>query len=78
MFAVALANPTPPTVVGELIRDIVDGDSWRLRYPAGPDAAPMMEGRAHTTDEEVIAHAAESDEAFLARFEQATGVRLKL
>ncbi len=32
MFAAALANPTPPTVVGDLIRDIVNGDRWQLRY----------------------------------------------
>jgi NAD(P)-dependent dehydrogenase (short-subunit alcohol dehydrogenase family) len=31
MFAAALANPTPPSVVGDLIRGIVDGDSWQLR-----------------------------------------------
>ena len=78
MFAAALANPTPPTVVGDLIRDIVAGDSWRLRYPAGPDAAPMLARRASMTDEEVIQRAAEDDEAFVARFEREVGIRLKL
>ena len=32
LFAARLANHTPPSVVGDLIRDIVDGDSWQLRY----------------------------------------------
>ena len=78
LFAAALSNPTPPTVVGDLIRDIVVGESWQLRYPAGPDAAPMMKHRASLTDEEVIKRAAESDEAFVARVEQEMGIRLKL
>ena len=43
MFAAALAKPTPPSLVAELIRDIVDGDSWQLRYPAGPDAVAGAE-----------------------------------
>ena len=78
LFAAALANPTPPTVVGDLIRDIAVGDSWQLRYPAGPDAAPMLKHRASLTDEEVTLRAAESDEAFLARVEREMGIRLAL
>jgi NAD(P)-dependent dehydrogenase (short-subunit alcohol dehydrogenase family) len=78
MFAAALANPTPPSVVGDLIRDIVDGDSWQLRYPAGPDAAPILQRRASKTDEQVIEEAAQSDEEFLARFKRETGIDLKL
>jgi hypothetical protein len=34
----------PAPVVGDLIRDIVDGDSWQLRYPAGLDAALALKG----------------------------------
>src|SRR6516225_11108661 len=67
LFAARLANPTPPSVVGDLIRDIVNGDSWQLRYPAGPDAAPVVKGRASKTDEQVIDEAAQSDEEFIAR-----------
>jgi NAD(P)-dependent dehydrogenase (short-subunit alcohol dehydrogenase family) len=78
MFTAALANPTPPSVVGDLIRDIVDGDSWQLRYPAGPDAAPILNLRASKTDEQVIEEAAQSDEEFLARFKRETGIDLKL
>jgi NAD(P)-dependent dehydrogenase (short-subunit alcohol dehydrogenase family) len=78
MFAAALANPTPPSVVGDLIRDIVDGDSWQLRYPAGPDAEPILKRRASKTDEQVIEEAAQSDEEFLARFKRETGIDLVL
>jgi NAD(P)-dependent dehydrogenase (short-subunit alcohol dehydrogenase family) len=78
MFAAALANPTPPSVVGDLIRGIVDGDSWQLRYPAGPDAEPILKRMASKTDEQVIQEGAESDEGFLARIKREIGIDLKL
>lgn len=67
IFAAALANPTPPSLVGDAIRQIVDGDSWQLRYPVGPDALPVLKSRASKTDEQVISEAAESDAEFIAR-----------
>jgi len=78
LFAAALANPTPPSLVGDLIRDIVNGDSWQLRYPAGPDAAPMLKARAMKSDEQVVEEAGASDEAFLARMKRDFGLDLKL
>ena len=77
LFAARLANPTPPSLVGDLIRDIVDGDSWQLRYPAG-DAAPALKGRASKTDEQVVAEAAESDDEFVARVKREFGFDLTL
>jgi NAD(P)-dependent dehydrogenase (short-subunit alcohol dehydrogenase family) len=78
IFAAALAKPVPPSVIGDLIRDIVNGDSWQLRYLAGPDAAPRVKARMNKTDEQVIAEAAQSDEEFVARFKRETGIDLKL
>lgn len=78
MFAAALAKPVPPSVVGDLVRDIVDGDSWRLRYLAGPDTERRLKARQSKTDEQVIAEAAQSDEEFLARFKRETGIDLVL
>ena len=78
MFAAALAKPVPPSVVGDLVRDIVDGDSWRLRYLVGPDTEPRLKARQGKTDEQVIAEAAQSDEEFLARFKRETGIDLVL
>ena len=78
LFAARLANPTPPSLVGDLIRDIVNGDSWQLRYPAGPDAAPILKGRAMKSDEQVVEEAGASDEAFLARMKRDFGLDLKL
>jgi len=78
IFAAALANPTPPSLVGELIRDFVDGDSWQLRHPAGPDAIPILKRRASRTDEQVIEEAAESDNEFVERVKREFGLDVKL
>jgi NAD(P)-dependent dehydrogenase (short-subunit alcohol dehydrogenase family) len=78
IFAAALANPTPPSLVGDLIRDIVDGDSWQLRYPAGPDAIPVLKRRASKSDEQVVEEAAQSDEEFVNRVKREFGIDIKL
>ena len=64
VFTASLNKPTSPYVVGEQIRQIVDGDSWQLRYPVGPDAAPFLKWRAGMTDEEMVQRAGASDEEF--------------
>ena len=78
LFAAALANPVPPSVVGDVVRNIVDGDSRQLRYLVGPDTEPRLKARQSKTDEQVIAEAAQSDEEFLARFKRETGIDLVL
>ena len=78
LFAAALANPVPPAVVGDVVRDIVDRDSWQLRYLVGPDTESRLKARQSKTDEQVIAEAAQSDEEFLARFKRETGIDLVL
>ena len=78
LFAAALAKPVPPSMVGDVVRDIVEGDSWQLRYLVGPDTEPRLKARQSKTDEQVIAEAAQSDEEFLARFKRETGIDLVL
>ena len=78
LFAAALTKPVPPSVVGDVVRDIVEGDSWQLRYLVGPDTEPRLKARQRKTDEQVIAEAAQSDEEFLARFKRETGIDLVL
>jgi NAD(P)-dependent dehydrogenase (short-subunit alcohol dehydrogenase family) len=64
LFAKSLTKPTSPYIVGEKIREIVDGDSWQLRHPVGPDAVPFLQWRASKTDEEMILRAGATDEEF--------------
>lgn len=74
IFAASLQNPTSAYVVGETIREIVDGGSWQLRYLVGPDAAPLLTKRASITDEEWIDDQGNRDDAqWAARFEKAFG-----
>ena len=64
LFAASLTQPTSPYVVGEKICDIVEGSSWQLRYPVGPDAEPFLKWRAGKTDEEIVQLAGASDDEF--------------
>ncbi len=77
-FRAALAQPVSPFVVGEKIRDIVHGDSWQLRYPVGPDAAPLLAWRAGTADEEVVRQTALSDADWVAMMKRERGLDIVL
>jgi NAD(P)-dependent dehydrogenase (short-subunit alcohol dehydrogenase family) len=78
LLAASLAKPTSPSVVGDLIRNIVDGDSWQLRYPAGPGAAEMLKSRANKTDEQIILEGAQSDDEYVRRIKRESGLDLTL
>jgi hypothetical protein len=75
LFAASPKQPVPPAVVGEQIRHIIESDSWQLRYPVGPDAAPFLEWRAGLSDEAwVDYHATRDDEAWYQRIAQDVGL----
>ncbi|SHG40666.1 SDR family oxidoreductase [Bradyrhizobium erythrophlei] len=78
MFAQSLTKPTSPYVVGDKIREIVDSDSWQLRYPVGPDAAPFLQWRASKTDEEVIDIGAASDADYILMVKREFGIDVNL
>jgi NAD(P)-dependent dehydrogenase (short-subunit alcohol dehydrogenase family) len=78
LFSASLTNPTSPYVVGEQIRQIVEGDSWQLRYPIGPHAVPFLKWRAGKTDEEFVNLGAESDVDFKARVKREFGLDANL
>jgi NAD(P)-dependent dehydrogenase (short-subunit alcohol dehydrogenase family) len=77
-FRASLQNPTSPYVVGEVIRGIVESDSPRVRYPAGPDAAPIMASRAVTSDEDWVASQTVSDQQWAERMSHAFGIKVEL
>jgi NAD(P)-dependent dehydrogenase (short-subunit alcohol dehydrogenase family) len=75
LFKAALVHATAPMVVGEQIRQIAESNSWQLRYPVGPDAAPFLEWRAKMTDEEWVDFGAlKHDEDWYQQFEQDFGL----
>jgi NAD(P)-dependent dehydrogenase (short-subunit alcohol dehydrogenase family) len=77
-ISASLTKAISPYVVAELIRQIVEGDSWQLRYPVGPDAVSLIKWRAGKTDEEVVDLGAESDADYKARMKQEFGLDLNL
>ena len=78
IFTASLTKPTSPYVVGEQIRQIVDGDSWQLRYPVGPDAVPFLKWRTSKTDEEIVELGGASDEQYKAVMKREFGLDVKL
>jgi len=64
IFAAALEQPVPASVLGDQIRDIVADESWQLRYPGGPAAAGILGWRASLTDEQHVALGALDDGAW--------------
>ena len=78
LFTASLETPTGPEVAGELIREIIEGDSWQLRYPVGPDAEPFLSWRAGMTDEEWVDWGAADDDAWYKSVEHDFGLDARL
>lgn len=75
LHAAALRSPASPAVVGEAIRQIIESDSWQLRYPVGPDAVPFLAWRAAMTDEEWVTwNTPPDEEAWYAQVERDFGL----
>jgi NAD(P)-dependent dehydrogenase (short-subunit alcohol dehydrogenase family) len=62
LFIASLKKPTSATIVADKILEIANSDSWQLRHPVGPDAAPFLHWRASMTDEQWIDWNAQTDE----------------
>ena len=73
MFAASFDLPRPPSIVGDKIVEIIDGDTTQLRHPVGPDAEPFLGWRAGMTDEEWVDWGALEDEAWYQRVEDDFG-----
>jgi hypothetical protein len=78
LFAASLSKPVSPFVVGEKVRQIVEGDSWQLRYPVGPDALPILQWRAGITDEQLVDRSAMSDQEYVASVKRDFGLDIVL
>jgi len=77
LFASSLEKPTPPQVVGEKIREIIESGSWRLRHPAGPDAEGYLQWRASLSDEQWVDWNAADDDTWYRNVAQTFGVDAK-
>lgn len=78
LLMASLARPILPSVVAEQILAIIDGDSWQLRYPVGPDAKSLFVWRRMMSDEDWVERNGEpDDEAWCARMQQEFGIDLR-
>lgn len=69
----------PADLVGQRIREVIEGDDRRLRYPVGPDMLPLLGWRHSLSDEEWIRLGSlERDADYNRRLLMDTGVDLHL
>ena len=74
MFGASLDRPTPPTIVAEKIREIIESGTFKLRHPVGPDAEGFLAWRASLNDEQWVEWGALPDEAWYDRIGQDFGL----
>ncbi len=74
LFRAVLSQPTPPSLVSEKVLEIVESDTWQLRHPVGPDAAPFLQWRAAMSDEAWIEWGALDDDAWYDRVKAEFGI----
>ena len=67
VFANALQQPVPPSVVAEKILEVANSGTWQFRHLSGPSAVPFVQWRNSMTDEEWIEANAADDATFFAR-----------
>jgi NAD(P)-dependent dehydrogenase (short-subunit alcohol dehydrogenase family) len=74
MFEASLDKPTPPALVAEKIREIIESGTQKLRHPVGPDAEGFLGWRASLTDEDWVEWGALPDEAWYERVSKDFGL----
>jgi NAD(P)-dependent dehydrogenase (short-subunit alcohol dehydrogenase family) len=76
MVRASLAEPTPPAVVAEKVREIIESGTWQLRHPVGLDAQSFLDWRAAMSDEAWIEFGALDDESWRRRMQADWGMNL--
>lgn len=71
------AVPRSPSLVAEAVREIIENETWKLRHPVGPDAAPFIDWRNGMTDEEWVEWGALDDDAWYERVQQDFGLNAR-
>jgi NAD(P)-dependent dehydrogenase (short-subunit alcohol dehydrogenase family) len=76
-FTASLKSPTPPLLVAEKIRNIIESGTWQFRHPVGPNAQPTIASRLTTPDEDYIAFHAADDDTWFTVMEKSTGLAIR-
>jgi NAD(P)-dependent dehydrogenase (short-subunit alcohol dehydrogenase family) len=67
MFEASLEHPTPPAIVAEKIREIIESDTRTLRHSVGPDAAGFLAWRQSLGDQAWVEWGALPDDEWYER-----------
>ena len=79
LFRASLQKPTPPSVVGDKIVQIVQSRDVTLRHPVGPDAQGFLDWRSSMSDEQWIEWSAVvSDEEWARNVKRDFGLDVQL
>lgn len=78
LFASALENPVSPFVVAEKIEEILNDGTGRFRFPAGPDAEPLIAWRKAKSDQEWIGLQALDNESWAEEIKHQFGLKIDL
>jgi NAD(P)-dependent dehydrogenase (short-subunit alcohol dehydrogenase family) len=62
LYSASLQHPVSPFIVGEKIHEIIESNSWQLRYPVGPDAEGFLAWRSSLSDEDFVSFGAIDDD----------------
>jgi len=77
LFAAALKNPVPPSLVAQKILEIIESGTWQLRHPVGPDALPFLAWRNSMTDEQWVELHGADDDTWYRRMERDFGFAIR-
>lgn len=77
LFVASLKTPTSASIVADKILEIAASETWQLRHPAGPDAAPFLQWRASMTDEQWVDWNAANDEDWYNAVEASFGLNAR-
>ena len=78
MFSAGFVSAVQPEIVAETIREAIEADEYRLRWPVGEDAHGIRAGRGAMSDEQWVAMGGDlSDEEYNSLFEHHFGIQLK-
>ncbi|MBT8296385.1 MAG: SDR family oxidoreductase [Gramella sp.] len=77
LFKESLKHPTHASLVANKILEIAQSDSWKLRYPIGPDAEPFLQWRASMSDEDWVNWNTAKDDEWYDRVEKDFGLNAR-
>jgi NAD(P)-dependent dehydrogenase (short-subunit alcohol dehydrogenase family) len=77
LFVTSLQDPAKPSLVANKVAEIIEGESWQLRYPVGSSAAGTIAWRNSMSDEEYVDLNAADDDTWYTTMEALAGKRMR-